>query len=279
MKSITILMLSLLCAPLWAESSGRQITLQPFSSDGCSAFPDGTLSDRRLWHRCCAAHDLAYWRGGSYRERLFADQELERCVSEVADPELALLMMAGVRVGGTPLIPTSFRWGYGWPYPHLYHTLTAWEQKQVRYLQPSAAALALFEQHSTTDFGQNESELERRWSRQRERLQAEFSRNRQQFAQLGQRGTQALGERVAETRALLDRQLTVRRQMLQQLESDWRRQWQFGRTQVTTTMQAIETDLQYWLEQVEAMQREVEQVLLSDDADDGDKKGIERGRR
>jgi len=25
-------------------------------------------------------------------------------------------MFVGVRVGGTPYLPISFRWGYGWPY-------------------------------------------------------------------------------------------------------------------------------------------------------------------
>jgi len=34
--------------------------IQPFSSDGCSAFPDGTLSQNELWLSCCTAHDYAY---------------------------------------------------------------------------------------------------------------------------------------------------------------------------------------------------------------------------
>ena len=34
--------------------------MQPFTNDGCSAFPDGTLSQRTLWLQCCTAHDRAY---------------------------------------------------------------------------------------------------------------------------------------------------------------------------------------------------------------------------
>jgi hypothetical protein len=40
-------------------------------------------------------------------------------------------MLNGVRVGGTPYLPTSFRWGYGWPYLRGYKVLTAQEKKQV----------------------------------------------------------------------------------------------------------------------------------------------------
>ena len=34
--------------------------LKPFTSDGCSSFPNGTLEYRELWLQCCTAHDLAY---------------------------------------------------------------------------------------------------------------------------------------------------------------------------------------------------------------------------
>ena len=43
-------------------------------------------------------------------------------------------MLAGVRVGGTPFLPTKFRWGYGWPYPRFYGELTTDELQQVKYL-------------------------------------------------------------------------------------------------------------------------------------------------
>ena len=113
-------------------SSGCAQELQPFASDGCSSFPDGTLEIRTLWLSCCTAHDSAYWQGGSYAERLQADQDLRSCVAQTGQPEIAKLMLAGVRVGGTPYLPTSFRWGYGWPYPRGYKSLTEAERQMVQ---------------------------------------------------------------------------------------------------------------------------------------------------
>ena len=114
------------------ESTGGE--LKPFSSDGCSAFPDGTIGQSELWLKCCTEHDLSYWRGGTYKNRLKADMQLESCVREIGEPEIALLMLAGVRVGGTPFLPTAFRWGYGWSYPRLYGPLTDKELGQVKNL-------------------------------------------------------------------------------------------------------------------------------------------------
>ncbi len=119
-----VLMVLPLCA--FAEE------IKPFTSDGCSAFPNGTLQQNTLWLSCCTAHDRSYWQGGSYSERLSADQELKTCVERLGEPEVALLMLAGVRVGGSPFLPTKFRWGYGWPYPKFYGALTEKELKQVQ---------------------------------------------------------------------------------------------------------------------------------------------------
>ncbi|NIB44635.1 hypothetical protein HBA55_33945 [Pseudomaricurvus alkylphenolicus] len=105
--------------------------LKPFTSDGCSAFPDGTLEQRQLWLQCCTEHDYAYWKGGTYKEREDADFALKACVEKVGEEEIALLMLAGVRVGGTPFLPTKFRWGYGWPYPRFYGELSQEELRQV----------------------------------------------------------------------------------------------------------------------------------------------------
>ena len=106
--------------------------IKPFTSDGCSSFPDGTFEHKELWLSCCTAHDYAYWQGGTYDERLIADKKLQLWCAKVGEPQIAQLMLAGVRVGGTPYLPTSFRWGYGWPYPRLYKTLTAEEQKKIK---------------------------------------------------------------------------------------------------------------------------------------------------
>ncbi len=106
--------------------------LAPFTSDGCSAFPEGTPEQKQLWLKCCTAHDFAYWQGGTYSQRLEADKALQRCVASVGEEEIALVMLAGVRVGGSPYWPTQFRWGYGWPWPRNYGELSEEELKAVR---------------------------------------------------------------------------------------------------------------------------------------------------
>ncbi len=111
--------------------------IKPFTSDGCSAFPNGTFQQNKLWLACCTAHDYTYWQGGTYKERLKADTELHHCVAKVGEPKIAKLMLAGVRVGGTPYLPTSFRWGYGWSYPRWYKALSEAEKKQISTLENS----------------------------------------------------------------------------------------------------------------------------------------------
>ena len=112
-------------------------TLKPFSSDGCSGFPNGTLLHQALWLDCCTVHDISYWKGGTYQERIDADRILKECVAKSGEPKIALLMLAGVRVGGSPLFPTSFRWGYGWSYPRLYGPLNDAELEQIKSLMPA----------------------------------------------------------------------------------------------------------------------------------------------
>lgn len=108
--------------------------LKPFETDGCSSFPDGTYEQKSLWYNCCEAHDFAYWKGGTYAERLTADEDLKECVSKLNQPEIAQIMLLGVRVGGAPWFPTQFRWGYGWPYPRWYGELSFEELEQVNKL-------------------------------------------------------------------------------------------------------------------------------------------------
>jgi hypothetical protein len=121
-----------------ANASAQQ--LQPFVSDGCSAFPDGTLAQKELWLECCTVHDYAYWKGGTAQQRQIADLALRECVAMVGEEAIALLMLAGVRVGGTPLLPTKFRWGYGWSYPKSYGELTEAELQQVARETRNSAA-------------------------------------------------------------------------------------------------------------------------------------------
>jgi len=118
-------------APLYAAAS-----LVPFKSDGCSSFPDGTPSNHTLFLDCCTLHDFAYWQGGTVGQRLQADQAFAQCISELGQQTLSEFMLLGVRVGGTPYLPTPFRWGYGWPYPKGYGALLPEEIEQVRKLTP-----------------------------------------------------------------------------------------------------------------------------------------------
>lgn len=106
--------------------------LDDFTTDGCSKFPEGTHAHKSLWHQCCTEHDKKYWVGGSAEDRMSADEALQACVKSVGKPEIAALMLAGVRVGGSPWWPSTFRWGYGWPYTHGYSALTPEELEQVR---------------------------------------------------------------------------------------------------------------------------------------------------
>ena len=106
--------------------------LKPFTTDGCSSFPDGNIEQQSLWVNCCIRHDLAYWKGGSSEQRLKADNELKTCVSRVGEPEIASIMLAGVRVGGSPFFPTAYRWGYGWPYLRGYKPLSEEDKREVK---------------------------------------------------------------------------------------------------------------------------------------------------
>jgi hypothetical protein len=124
-----------------------QSTLKPFTSDGCSLFPDRSIISNADWCDCCVTHDLAYWRGGTAEERVGADQALRNCVHEATRNEaIADLMYAGVRTGGGPYFFTPYRWAYGWPFGRNYAPLTAEEtaeaDKLAREHGPLQASLA-----------------------------------------------------------------------------------------------------------------------------------------
>ena len=67
---------------LLATACSTEEGISPFSSDGCSLFPNSSLISEDDWCECCFQHDLSYWRGGSEQERLVADQRLKQCVFE-----------------------------------------------------------------------------------------------------------------------------------------------------------------------------------------------------
>jgi hypothetical protein len=147
MRMVTNLRMLMIVLAIAASGCSAQGTLKPFTSDGCSLFPDRSLISSTDWCDCCVTHDLAYWRGGSAEERARADHALRACVHRVTGNDaLADVMYAGVRAGGGPYFFTPYRWAYGWPFGRNYTPLTAEETAEADQLArqhgPSQAALA-----------------------------------------------------------------------------------------------------------------------------------------
>ncbi len=96
----------------------------PFTTDGCSG--GMTILWNKFfgcdppWNDLCEQHDKHYWRGGTRAQRRKADAELRDGVAARGYHVWAWLIWAGVRVGGVPWLPTSWRWAYGWDFPHDY---------------------------------------------------------------------------------------------------------------------------------------------------------------
>lgn len=129
-SSIFIVIAALFSACASADSPSR------FTTDGCSLFFDRSPSGGADWCHCCVAHDLTYWRGGTEEARLDADRVLAACVAELSGSRLLSgVMFAGARLGGSPYLPTGFRWGYGWPYGRFYGPLTAKENALASSLE------------------------------------------------------------------------------------------------------------------------------------------------
>ena len=84
--------------------------------DGC------TLAPAFNFLHCCDKHDTRYWAGGTADERLQADRSLRECVAAAGHEVLSDVYYLGVRFGGTPYLPTPWRWGFGWDYPHGYES-------------------------------------------------------------------------------------------------------------------------------------------------------------
>ena len=106
-------------------ASGRNGGVQPvrpFVTDGCSRFPDTDWNTA-----CCVEHDLAYWCGGTAADREAADATFGACVAAKAGGFMGWFMETGVRVGGHPIFPSSYRWGYGHPYAGGYPSAEAIE--------------------------------------------------------------------------------------------------------------------------------------------------------
>ena len=121
-----------LCFLMLIISCSSEEHINPFSSDGCSLFPNSSLISEEDWCECCFLHDVSYWRGGTEQERLAADLQLKQCVFQATnDQVLADIMFRGVRFGGSPYFYNWYRWGYGWSYERKYSSLSEDENKQA----------------------------------------------------------------------------------------------------------------------------------------------------
>jgi hypothetical protein len=123
--------------------SPQKNTLAPFTTDGCSMWIDGTFDQPYSWRHCCVAHDRTYWVGGTAQERHRSDQELQKCITDVAGKMMGDYMYTAVIPGGSPYWLTPYRWGYGWSYfeggkLRGYKVLSEEELAQVRERLPSA---------------------------------------------------------------------------------------------------------------------------------------------
>ncbi len=110
--------------------------LNPFETDGCTSYPNGTSEEPSLWLHCCVQHDLKYWAGGTEIERLAADEAMYDCVSETGYVDDAYIMYKGVRIGGTPYFDTDYRWGFGWNYSRDYGPLNKEEKALIKKQSP-----------------------------------------------------------------------------------------------------------------------------------------------
>ena len=86
-----------------------------FKTNGCTMFPEGTVSNPKQWEHCCTEHDLYFWAGGTKNERDLADLGLRDCVIQTGAREIGRLMYAGVRAGyRSPIRLGKESWGNAW---------------------------------------------------------------------------------------------------------------------------------------------------------------------
>jgi len=115
MKIISLILLAFTLSPYCFASQSQSIkpyfenVLKPFSTDGCSQFPDSVVG--MDYEECCLDHDYAYWKGGTFEQKQRADEQLGQCVGTKSFSALGSMMEMGVGIGGSASLPTNWRWG------------------------------------------------------------------------------------------------------------------------------------------------------------------------
>lgn len=102
--------LLIFCQTASAQGLSDEILPSGKKSDGCTLIPDGDIKP------CCLVHDREYFYGGTRGERRESDKKLYTCIKKKKGFHhrlFAPLIWLGVRIGGLPFLPTSFRWGFG----------------------------------------------------------------------------------------------------------------------------------------------------------------------
>jgi len=102
------------CEPHMLPAAGTPVPPRECRVDGCTLAPNLDFRD------CCDWHDTRYWIGGTREQRRQVDLQFRQCIAERDHNILSHLYYFGVRVCGTPYLPTPWRWGFGWEYLHGY---------------------------------------------------------------------------------------------------------------------------------------------------------------
>lgn len=59
------------------------------------------------------AHDMWYWAGGNEKYKTQSDKELGQCIAKATSKTFGELVTQGVTIGGSSILPTTWRWGFG----------------------------------------------------------------------------------------------------------------------------------------------------------------------
>lgn len=112
MKFVIYILAFILSSTTYASTNLR---LREFTTDFCTAYPEGTFAQPHLWAKCCVEHDLFLWAGGSKKDRNDVDKNLKKCVAETGATIHSKLIYFGVRLGSySPIKFKGKLWGNGW---------------------------------------------------------------------------------------------------------------------------------------------------------------------
>jgi hypothetical protein len=124
----------------YATEDGR---LHEFTTDGCSGGAPNriTLDKKYDWMKCCIAHDVEYWMGGTEQDKKKADDSLNACVGRNSNALVGEFYEAGVSIGGSPELPTTWRWGYGWTKRNFWRVRNQEDQNKIDELKTKVFSL------------------------------------------------------------------------------------------------------------------------------------------